>query len=53
MLHGALGGVLIALPILGTNAMFERKGFKYIAINCGYWIITMMVMGGIVCGWAD
>ncbi len=53
MFHGALGGILIALPILGTNAMFERKGFKYIMINCGYWIITMMIMGGIVCGWTN
>lgn len=53
MLHGALGGVMIALPIMGTNALFERKGFKYVAINAGYWIITMMIMGGIVCGWSN
>lgn len=51
MFHGTIAGIMIALPILGTNALFERKGFKYIAINCGYWIITMMIMGGIVCGW--
>ena len=50
-LHGTIAGVLIALPILGTNALFERKGAKYILINSGYWIVTMAVMGGIVCGW--
>lgn len=49
VLHGTIGGFMIALPILGTNALFERKGFKYIAINCGYWIITMALMGGILC----
>jgi hypothetical protein len=47
-LHGFIGGLFIATPILCTNAMFEGKGFKYIAINAGYWIITMMIMGGII-----
>jgi len=50
-LHGALAGVFIALPILGTNALFERKGAKYIFINSGYWIATLTIMGGIICGW--
>ena len=50
-LHGAMSGVFIALPIIGTNALFERKGAKYIFINSGYWIVTMAVMGAIVCGW--
>lgn len=47
--HGAIGGIMIALPILGTNALFERKGFKYVAINVGYWIVTMSLMGGVLC----
>lgn len=50
-LHGVLGGIFIALPILGTNALFERKGAKYIFINSGYWIVTMGIMGAIICGW--
>lgn len=49
-LHGALSGVFFALPILGTSALFERKGFKYIAVNAGYWIITLALMGGVICG---
>ena len=48
-LHGTIAGITIALPIIGTNALFERKGFKYIAINVGYWTITLVLMGGIVC----
>tara|TARA_R110000787_G_scaffold6697_10_gene23316 strand:- start:19776 stop:20273 length:498 start_codon:yes stop_codon:yes gene_type:complete len=51
-LHGTLTGVLIALPILAIQAMFERKTIKYVAINAGYWIITIALMGGIVCQWA-
>jgi hypothetical protein len=49
--HGMLSGLFFALPILGTNALFERKGFKYIAVNAGYWIVTLAIMGAIVCGW--
>lgn len=49
--HGVLAGIFIALPIIGTNALFERKGAKYIFINSGYWIVTMGVMGGIICAW--
>ena len=48
-LHGTLGGFFLALPLIGTNALFERKGFKYIAINSGYWIISMGLMGGVIC----
>jgi hypothetical protein len=48
-LHGFLAAFFIALPILGTNALFERKSFKYVAINVGYWLVTMALMGGVVC----
>jgi len=51
-LHGALAGFFLALPILATQAMFERKNVKYVAINAGYWIVTIAIMGGIVCQWA-
>ncbi|REJ80899.1 MAG: DUF1761 domain-containing protein [Bacteroidetes bacterium] len=50
--HGFLAGIFIVLPILGTNAMFERKSWKYVWINTGYWAITIMLMGGVVCQWA-
>jgi len=51
VLHGVISGVFIALPILGTNALFERKNAKYIFINSGYWIVTLALMGGIICAW--
>ncbi len=50
-LHGFMAGLFFALPIIGTNALFERKSGKYIFINTGYWIVTLMIMGGIVCAW--
>ena len=48
-LHGAIASIIFALPIMGTNALFERKSFKYIAINSGYWTVTLAIMGGIIC----
>ena len=50
-LHGAMTGIFIVLPVLATQAMFERKSVKYVAINAGYWILTIALMGGIVCQW--
>ena len=50
-LHGGLVGGFIGLPILVINGLFERKGFKYGLINAGYWIITLAIMGGILCQW--
>lgn len=50
-LHGTISGLFVATPIMATNALFERKSFKYIAINCGYWIICMAIMGGILSAW--
>jgi len=50
--HGVIFSVLFVLPLLGTNGMFERRGFKYIWINFGYWLITISLMGGVLCQWA-
>jgi hypothetical protein len=50
-LHGAIGALFFVLPVLGINALFERKGWKYILINVGYWVLTLAIMGAILCGW--
>ena len=50
-LHGAIAGIFVVLPILGTNALFERKSWKYIFVNVGYWTLTLAIMGAILCGW--
>lgn len=49
--HGAMLGVLIAMPIVVTNALYEQKSFKYMLINMGYWISCFAIMGGILCAW--
>jgi hypothetical protein len=51
--HGALHGTITALffvfPIIGLNALFEKKTFKYIFIHVGYWALTLAIMGGLAC----
>lgn len=49
--HGFLSSLFIVLPLMATNGMFERKSWKYIWINWGYWTITFIIMGGILCAW--
>jgi hypothetical protein len=54
--HGAFHGVFlaglgIALPVMAVNGLFERRGWKYIAVNAGYWLVTLGLMGGVLAGW--
>ena len=54
--HGAyhgfmIAGLMIAVPVVGINALFERKSWKYIAIHAGYWMLCLMLMGGIIAAW--
>ena len=54
--HGAFHGVLFSIffvfPLIATNGLFERKSFKYIFINTGYWLVTIALMVGVICQFA-
>ncbi len=49
--HGLFMGLFLILPVVATNAVFERRGWKYTAINVGYWIVCLILMGGILAAW--
>ena len=51
MLHGFISGLFFALPVVGTSALYERRSWKYTLVVGGYWVITCMIMGGIICAW--
>jgi len=51
MLHGCMTGLFLALPVIGINALFERRSWKYILINGGYFVVALTIMGGIICAW--
>ena len=50
-LHGTITALFVALPLTGIVALFERKTFKYVAIHTGYWILTLALMGGVLCAY--
>ena len=50
-LHGFMTGLFLALPITAINALFEHKSWKYILINAGFWMVSLTIIGAIVCGW--
>ena len=48
-LHGTLAGLMFAMPVIGIIALFEKKRFSYVAIHAGYWMLTLALMGGVIC----
>ena len=47
--HGFFIGLFLALPLIGTNALYERRSFKYVVVTGGFWIGCCTIMGGIIC----
>jgi Protein of unknown function (DUF1761) len=52
LFHGVLMSLFIVLPVIGTNAMYERRSKKYIALTVGYWAVSLGLMGGVICAFA-
>jgi hypothetical protein len=50
-LHGCIAGIFLALPIIATNALYERRSYKYILVTAGFWTVCFTIMGAIICGW--
>jgi len=51
-LHGFIMGLTIFFPVIGCNALYERKSWKYTFLNAGFWTMCAMIMGGIICAFA-
>jgi len=49
--HGTAVGLLLVTPVISVMSMYERRGFKYIAIQGGYWTLSFAAMGALICGW--
>jgi len=50
-LHGTITAIFLAMPLLAIPALFERKSFKYIGIHTLYYVITLALMGGVLCAY--
>ncbi len=49
--HGVLATLMFAFPLIAINAQFERRSWKYILVHLGYWLITLVLMGGLIAAW--
>lgn len=49
MFHGFFAGLFFALPVVGTGALYERRSWKYVLVSGGYWVVSCIIMGGIIC----
>ncbi len=49
--HGVLVSLTVLLPVLGTQSIFEKRGWSWVFVNLGYWLVTLSVMGGILSAW--
>lgn len=47
--HGIIFAIMFALPIIGVNALFERRSWKYILLHFGYWLVSAALVGGLLC----
>ncbi len=43
--HGLQMAIFVALPVIVTNGLYEQKSWTNIAINAGYWMVNMAVIG--------
>ena len=50
--HGVISSIFFALPVIGIGSLFEAKGWKYMAIHLGYWMLTFALIGGVICQFA-
>ncbi|MDX1407197.1 MAG: DUF1761 domain-containing protein [Saprospiraceae bacterium] len=46
--HGAFIGVLIVLPVMVTNGLFEQRNWTNMIINVAYWIVVFALVGGVL-----
>lgn len=47
MYHGFMTGGYVAIPVLISNMLFERTGWKGVLINAGYWLLAVSLIAGV------
>ena len=46
--HGAAMALMLATPVMVTNALFEQKSLRYMLYNIGFWLVSLALMGGVL-----
>lgn len=48
VLHGMINAFTFALPFITSIAILDKKGYTYALHHFSYWLITSMIMGGLI-----
>ncbi len=51
MVHGLEATLIFVIPLVGYTTIFDRKSGKYFLINVGFWLISLMLIGGVLSQW--
>jgi len=46
--HGAINAFVFALPFVGIQTILEDRGFKYFRHHFLFWLLTSIVIGGLI-----
>jgi len=46
--HGFMPAILYVAPVLVSKGLFEKKGLGWILTGVAYWVLAIMLVGGIV-----
>jgi len=46
--HGAINAFVFALPFIGILTLTERKGRKYLFYHFSYWLVTSILVCGLI-----
>ena len=48
-LHGTILGIGLVFPVIAINGLYAHKSWKLIFTTAGYWVVSLALMGGIIC----
>jgi len=48
LFHGVINAFVFALPFVGFQAILNGKSWKYIVYNFLYWLLTSIIIGGLI-----
>lgn len=49
--HATMLTLLVILPVMGTNAIFEKRKLNGLLVNVGYWWVALAIGMGILSAW--
>ena len=48
MFHGIMPALFVAVPVLISNSLFEKRSMNHILINAAYWALALALTAGTV-----